>query len=107
MLMQNDKTETAKSLAALHSNYDPDLLQVIRITDANGEDQADEPNKLLEVNASTVSAGIMPVHFGPSPRIPFASIIVEVTPDEYALLQSKQLTLPDGWSLGEVLFSRA
>ena len=95
----------SKSLAAFHFKHDPDLLSVIRIT-APAEETPDEPIKLLEINASTVSAGIMPVYFGPSVLIPFASVIVEVTPDEYQLIQSKQLTLPDGWCLGEILFSR-
>jgi hypothetical protein len=99
------KLESAQSIAAMHSGYDPDLLEVIRITGPD-EETADEPIKLLEINAATVSAGIMPVFFGPSNRVPFASIIVEITPDEFQRIRSNQLTLPDGWRLGETLFSR-
>jgi len=88
--MNPAKCESAKSLATYHSNYDPELIQVVRIT-APGEETLDEPIKLLEINASSVPAGIVPVYFGPSNLIPFASVIVEVTPDEYELIQAKQL----------------
>ena len=99
------KEASAQKLASLHADYDPDLVEVFRLTGPD-ETNADEPIKLLEVNAATASAGIMPVYFGPSNLIPFANIIIEVTPEEYAQLQSAQLTLPEGWRVGETLFSR-
>ena len=103
--MNAAKVESARSLAAYHSNYDPEVLQVIRL-DAANEEMVEEPIKLLEINASSVPCGIVPVYFGPSSLVPFASVVIEVTPDEFQQIQAKLLPLPDGWCLGEVLFSR-
>lgn len=36
-------------------------------------------------------------------EIPFPSVIVEVTPEEYQKVKRKLLKLPDGWSLGPAL----
>jgi hypothetical protein len=45
----------------------------------------------------------MPLQFGPAPAsgLHYPSVIVEVTPDEYSRIQSGELKLPDGWTLGE------
>ena len=67
-----------------------------------------QPIKLLEVNEATVAAGVMPLHFGPVPAsgIPFASVIVEVTPIEFEKIKADELKLPDGWVLGQELPKR-
>ena len=61
------------------------------------------PIKLLEVNADTAPSGVMPLHFGPAPAggIPYPSVIVEVTPDEFERIRAHELKLPDGWTIGE------
>jgi hypothetical protein len=45
----------------------------------------------------------MPIEFGPAPAsgIHYPSVIIEVTPDEFEQIKSKQLPLPLGWSLGD------
>ena len=45
----------------------------------------------------------MPLGFDAAPArgIPYASVIVEVTPEEYEQIQSRVLKLPEGWTLGE------
>jgi hypothetical protein len=100
------KNKAADAIARKHSSFDEDLIQVCRIAKAVGEDSPDEPVKLLEVNASTVPVGVVPVYFGPSSENPFPTIIVEITPTEYQQLLAKQLSLPDDWRLGESLYSR-
>ena len=82
------------------------LTQVFLIADqAPGDDVRAEPIKLLEVNADTVASGIMPLHFGAAPAsgIPYPSIIIEVTPDEFDKIQSNEMKLPEGWTIGEEL----
>jgi hypothetical protein len=37
--------------------------------------------------------------FSPSESIPFATVIAEVTPEEFERIQRAELTLPNGWSL--------
>jgi hypothetical protein len=37
----------------------------------------------------------------PSAGIHYPSIIVEVTPEEFDRIQSQELKLPAGWTLGE------
>lgn len=102
--MSPTKDEVARELARKHYEAETGLTHVIRIgVSADVEFQPNEPIKLLEVNKYTIPSGIMPLQFGPSPAsgIPFRSVIVEVTPDEYERIQKSELSLPDGWMLGE------
>jgi hypothetical protein len=101
-----DRAAVARELARKHYEVEAGLTQVFLITDrAQAEVVRSEPIKLLEVNANTVASGIMPLHFGPAPGsgIPYPSIIIEVTPDEFDKIQSNEMKLPEGWKIGEEL----
>ena len=98
--------EAAKELANRHYELEAGLTQIFRITDkVEAQVIPAYPIKLLEVNENTVESGVMPLHFGPAPAsgIPFSSIIIEVTPNEFQKIQSKELKLPEGWEIGEEL----
>jgi hypothetical protein len=98
------KDEAAKELAQKHYQVEEGLTKVFRIT-SNPELEVNpgEPIKLLEVNAATVPSGVMPLHFGPAPAsgIPYSSVIVEVTPEEFEKIKTHEIRLPNGWVLGE------
>jgi len=99
-----DRTAAAKELAKKHYQAEAGLEKVIRLTRrAEVESLPAEPIKLLEVNAKTIPCGVLPVSFGPAPAsgILYPSVIVEVSPEEFAKIQSQELQLPEGWSLGE------
>ena len=101
-----DVAEAAQALAWKHYEIETGLTQIFRITDtAEATVSRGAPIKLLEVNANTPESGIMPLHFGPAPAsgIPYASVIIEVSPSEFEKIQSKELKLPEGWSVGEEL----
>lgn len=101
-----DKAEVARALATKHYQADGGLQRIFRLTgSAEVEVRPVEPIKLLEVNANTVPSGVLPVNFGPAPAsgIPYPSVIVEISPDEFAKIQSHELALPKGWLLGEEL----
>lgn len=101
-----EKAAIAKDLAKKHYEADAGLQKVIRLEgSAEAEVKPVEPIKLLEVNANTVPSGVLPVSFGPAPAsgIPYPSIIVEVTPEEFARIERQELKLPRGWHLGEEL----
>lgn len=97
------KDEEAMELARMHYEVESGLTHVFRI---NGPDDVEnrpaEPIKLLEVNEYTVPSGIMPLQFGPSPAsgLYFSCMILEVTPDEYLKIQTEELKLPHGWTIG-------
>jgi hypothetical protein len=102
--MVNEKAEVARALAKKHFEAEAGLQRVFRLTrGAEVEEGRGEPIKLLEVNSNTVPSGILPVSFGPAPAsgIPFSSVIVEVSPEEFAKIESHELSLPKGWLLGE------
>ena len=104
--LASEKAEVAQELAQMHFRADAGLQKVIRLTgEAEAEVQPSEPIKLLEVNEHSVPAGVMPINFGPNPAggVPYPFIIVEVTPEEFAQIQSDELKLPRGWLLGEEL----
>jgi hypothetical protein len=97
-----DKVEVAQELARKHYEIESGLVRIFRITSKDDALPA-EPIKLLEVNENTVPSGIMPLHFGPVPDfgIPYASVIIEITPDEFEMLRGHGLALPDGWEIAE------
>jgi hypothetical protein len=100
----SDKDEVARILAHKHYDIEPGITRIFKLRDKpEFESLAGAPIKLLEINADTAPAGIMPLHFGPVPGsgISYPSVIVEVTPDEFERIQSRELKLPDGWTIGE------
>lgn len=99
--------ESAKTLATKHYHLEAGLTRVIRCSGtADIVEQATEPIKLLEVNENTVPTGVMPLGFDAAPDagIRFPSVIIEVTPEEFEKIQTKELKLPRGWEIqrGEV-----
>jgi hypothetical protein len=100
----NDREEAANRLAQRHYLFDPGITEIRTITSAASHGP-NEPIKLLEVNANTVASGITPLRFDavPASGIPFPSVIVEVTPEEYEQIKRNEPKLPSGWSLGPVL----
>jgi hypothetical protein len=94
-----DKDDAARDLIQHHFAVEPELRAVYRIMSAN-EASADEPIKLLEVNAATVATGSVEVFgFAPSKSTPFSVMIAEVTPEELEQLETNARAMPQGWSL--------
>ena len=101
------KDEIAQSLADAHRSIEPTIERIVRIVGPEEREQG-EPIKLLEVNSAAVPSGIWPIAFSPDPpAVPYGSVVVEVTPDEFCALEQKKLALPAGWALGETLYKAA
>jgi hypothetical protein len=76
------------------------LHHVSSAASAPTENALDEPIKLLDVNAATVATGSFEAFgFAPTLTVPFATLIAEVTPEEYARIERNESRLPEGWSL--------
>lgn len=102
-----DKSEIARALADAHRKVEPGISRIIRVI-ADQEHATDEPVKLLEVNPDTSPSGIVPIAFGPDPpRIPFPSVVIEVTEAEFESIRAGSLPLPAGWRLGDTLYPSA
>ena len=98
------KDDVAQLLADAHREAEPEIIRIVRLVGPN-EAEAREPVKLLEVNPATSPSGVMPIAFAPDPPgVPFPSVVVEVTPDEYARIAGGLLALPHDWRLGGTLF---
>jgi hypothetical protein len=100
------KEDAVRTLAFAHYDLEPEITEIYTLkARPELENSLNEPIKLLEVNGTTVPSGVMPLAFGAIPErgIPYASVIVEVTPDEYQQIRRDQLKLPTGWSLGEMI----
>lgn len=95
------KQEAARRLAGFHYKVEGGLVKVFQVTTPAGDD--DKTIVLLEVNKDTIATGIVPLGFAAAPGrgIPFSSVIVEVTPDEFKKIVASKLSLPHGWKLGE------
>jgi len=101
------KDDIAKTLAEAHRAVEPSITRIIRII-TETEDETREPIKLLEVNPATSPSGIFPIGFtADPPRIPYPSVVIEVTESEYEQIRSNKLSLPEGWRLGETLYDTA
>ena len=104
--MEHAKQTIAHKLAEAHYALEPGIARIIRLLAGSArEDDPAEPVKLLEVNEDTIADGIRPVFFGarPDKGIPCASVIIEVTPDEYEQIRANPSMLPNNWRLGEEL----
>jgi len=93
------KDTAARRLIEWHFTVEPELREVYRIVMDN-EESRDEPIRLLEVNAATISTGsVEPFAFSPTEEIPFRTVNAEVTPEELESLRRHPETLPEGWNL--------
>jgi len=102
-----DKGSVAKVLADAHRRSEPAISRIVRVV-AEEEPASHEPVKLLEVNPETSPSGIIPIAFGHDPpRIPFPSVVIEVTEAEFESILAGKLPLPDGWRLGDTLYPSA
>ena len=99
------KEEVARRLADYHYSVEDGMKEIHRIRhkQVDREASAFEPIKLLEINADGIAGGIMPLGFDAdiADGIDYPYLIVEITPEEHANVQSRQLDLPDGWTIGE------
>jgi hypothetical protein len=96
-----DRQAATRKLAQAHFLVEEGLINVFRLVSQTETDA--EPIKLLEVNRDTVPTGVMPLAFDAAPErgVPYPSVIVEVTPDEYEQIRSATLRLPNGWRIAE------
>jgi hypothetical protein len=103
-IIMSDREMAEKLLAGRHYLLEPEITE-IRTLCSGSAYEATEPIKLLEVNPNTIASGIMPLRFDaiPGSGINFPSVIVEITPDEYEQIKRKELSLPNGWTLGPIL----
>lgn len=102
-----DKNDIALILARAHRSVEPTITRIIRLV-SSVEDDPREPIKLLEVNPATSPSGILPIAFAADPpSVPFPSVVVEVTENEFLRIGSGMLVLPSGWQLGDTLYSAA
>lgn len=102
-----DKNKIARQLADAHRKFEPSISRIVRVV-ALEEPATDEPVKLLEVNPATSPSGIIPIVFGPDPpKIPFPSVVIEVTEGEFESILDGRLPLPEGWRLGDTLYPSA
>ncbi|HLN31408.1 MAG TPA: hypothetical protein VK395_26945 [Gemmataceae bacterium] len=100
-----DEREAAtRRLAQRHYLIEPAISE-IRTIGSGTAFGLNDTIALLEVNQNTIASGIMPLRFDavPASGIPFPSVIVEVTPDEYEQIKRNELKLPYDWSLGPLV----
>lgn len=102
--MKTERTTVIQRLAHRHYLFEPNITEIREIV-SDSNSPADEPIRLLEVNENTVPSGVMPLGFDAFPEsgVPYPSVIVEVTPEEYERIKSNELKLPVGWALGDLV----
>lgn len=85
--------EVAKELAEAHRKEDPETLDIYL---ANDQYEV----RLVEVSKSLARMGeVLPFRFKarPDQGIPYASVVVLLSPEEWEELNAGKLSLPAGW----------
>ncbi|MGA3124946.1 MAG: hypothetical protein ABSF69_29735 [Polyangiaceae bacterium] len=97
--MAASKEDVARELVRAHFEVEPGLTRVFLIRSDDWGDPK-KPIKLLEINANTLSTGsVDPYSFTPTEDTPYATMIAEISPEEFEQLEQNKLVLPRGWSL--------
>lgn len=89
-------SEVAAELAKAHVADDPQTTDVYFL-----EGISDEV-RLVEVSGSLGNTGpgeVLPFRFQPQPEsgVPYASVVVLLSPAEWTAVENDELKLPDGW----------
>lgn len=85
----------AESLIQEHFELDPSLEKVIWIN----SDKTTEI-RLLEITPETFPAGeVLSYYFPPDDEFPYATIMAQITPQEWQKVLRNEITLPEGWTL--------
>jgi DNA-directed RNA polymerase subunit RPC12/RpoP len=95
------KEQERKKWADFLYDVDPQITDVFTLLgDPSNEALPDEPIKLLVVRPNASQS--RPLELDPplNSGIPFSTVTIEVTPEVLAQIQSNQVPLPHGWTLG-------
>ena len=93
MTPKKSVADAAMDLAEAHRREDPATTEIYFV-------EASEEVRLVEVSGSVGTSGeVLPYRFGarPAEGIPYPSIIVLLSLDEWKQLQAGHLHLPEGW----------
>ena len=94
-----DLLACARFLAQSHRENDPGTVEVIYVPDPS----------LRAVRLIEFTKGVQPLKVNPKPfkfkknealKVPFASEVILLNPEEKTLLKEQIIKLPRGWSLG-------
>ncbi|MDP3277248.1 MAG: hypothetical protein Q8Q09_18810 [Deltaproteobacteria bacterium] len=100
-MTQKTVFEIAGELAQAHVEDDPQTTAVYYVEGVHDE------IRLVEVSGSLGNGGVgevLPFRFKPQPEhgIPFASVLVLLSPSEWTQVQAGTLELPQGWDLDKL-----
>ena len=109
MTVRDHKLEVARKLASSHVAVDELVDEVFLLESASDEDKS-QPIRLLEIVDGTIERGVEPIGFPAmeDKGIPFKSVIVEVSPQEFRQLKSEPFVLfrSERWTIGPRLAAR-
>jgi hypothetical protein len=85
--------QVAQRLAQAHRKADPSTTTIKLIPDPKAQ-----VIRLIEVSSTAPTTGeVLPFGFDATKDVPFPSIVILRSPEEFAKLQGAALVLPDGW----------
>jgi hypothetical protein len=91
----------AKLLAGEHLAQDPGIRRVYWAP-------AEREIRLIEVSDSIEDGrGVLPFRFTPDPPdVPFPSVIIQLSPEDYRKLRANEIDVPDGFEAVELVAER-
>jgi hypothetical protein len=95
MSQNQNINSAAESLIQEHFELDPSLENVIWF---NSDKTAEI--RLLEITSETFPAGaVLSYYFPPDDEFPYATIMAQITPEEWQKVLRNEIPLPEGWTL--------
>ncbi len=95
MSQNHNLVSAAEDLIQEHFELEPSLEKVIWI---NSDKTAEI--RLLEITPETFPAGeVLSYYFPPDDELPYATILAQITPEEWQKVLRKEISLPEGWTL--------
>jgi hypothetical protein len=100
-MMNGSVQVAAKLLAGEHIAQDPGIRRVYWAP-------AEHEIRLIEVSESIEDGrGVLPFRFTPDlPDVPFPSVIIQLSPEDYRKLRANEIDVPDGFELVELIAER-
>lgn len=101
-MMKKTILEVANELAKAHKEEDPDTSHIYLAS--SSEDSGEV--RLVEVSGSLESSSeVLPFRFTERTDlgIPYASVVILLSPEDWNLLKAGRLALPDGWGSADEL----
>ena len=90
-----DYPTAVRTLVDWHREGEQPPQRIFIFSDPDGQEV-----RLLEVTVLVPETGeLYPIAFGATSELPYRTVVVQVTPDEWEAIEAGEIPLPEGWDM--------